>query len=111
MDVLQSYFDFEELRPAVVPRVKDRVEAVGQHISDWSNFKGGAATAAANPKYCCEWAFYESGRPIILSLWHSGMVLTGEGVVVCQLNTTTLSSSLSVIKGKKVTANRAFRFD
>ena len=58
-----------DLKPIAKARVIDLVEAAGVDISDWSDFKGGTARAAVNPKYCYEWAFIEPGKLVVLNLW------------------------------------------
>jgi len=44
----------------------DLVSEAGVDISDWANFNG---HAAANPKYCFEWAFVETGKVVVINLW------------------------------------------
>jgi 5-methylcytosine-specific restriction enzyme A len=51
-------------------RVFDLVREAGLDVSAWGNFSRGPKWAAANPKYCYEWAFVEPGRVVILNLWH-----------------------------------------
>lgn len=57
-----------ELQPTEQHRVMDLVKEAGIDVSQWSNFKGGAARAAANPKFCYEWAFTEEGKAVVLNL-------------------------------------------
>jgi hypothetical protein len=42
----------ESIRPTTSRRVIDLVQEAGVDVSDWSNFKGGAADAGRNPRYC-----------------------------------------------------------
>lgn len=61
----------EDLKPVEKRRVFDLVQEAGLDVSDWANFSRGPKWAAANPKYCYEWAFIEPGRVVILNLWHA----------------------------------------
>src|SRR2546428_13548293 len=61
----------EELRPLERRRVFDLVREAGLDVGAWGNFSRGPKWAAANPKYCYEWAFVEPGRVVILNLWHA----------------------------------------
>lgn len=77
--------EITELRPRERPRVIDLVRAAGVDVSDWSNFKGGAARAALNPKYCYEWSFLQPGKLAVLSLWHASM-RNANGAITQDLN-------------------------
>ena len=55
----------------------DLVSAAGVNTDDWGNYKGGPQKAAANPKYCYEWAFVEPDKVVVLNLWHK-LFLEGE---------------------------------
>jgi 5-methylcytosine-specific restriction protein A len=59
----------EDLTPVEKRRVYDLVKDAGLDVSDWANYSRGTKWAAANPKYCYEWAFLEPGRLVILNLW------------------------------------------
>ena len=59
-----------EIKPKEFHQVYDLVKEVGIDVSDWANFKGGKAKAAANPKYCYEWSFLQPGKTVVLNLWH-----------------------------------------
>ena len=61
----------EILKPRDKRRVFDLVKEAGLDVSNWANFSRGPKYAAANPKYCYEWAFIEPGRVVILNLWHA----------------------------------------
>jgi 5-methylcytosine-specific restriction protein A len=63
----------EDLKPSKKPRVFDLVQEVGLNVSDWANFSRGPKWAAANPKYCYEWAFVEPGRVVIVNLWFTSL--------------------------------------
>lgn len=63
-----------ELRPLALERVIELVEKAGLDVSDWSNYKRGGTNPGANPKYCYEWAFKESGRLVVCNLWRNRMV-------------------------------------
>ena len=48
----------------------DLVEEAGIDITDWAKSSNrGKKWAAANPKYCYEWAFIETGKVVVLNLW------------------------------------------
>lgn len=59
-----------DLKPRLAARVIDLVAAAGHDVSDWKNFKGGVKREASNPKYCYEWAFVQSEKPVVLCLWY-----------------------------------------
>jgi hypothetical protein len=40
-----------EIKPSTRQRVMDLVQAAGLDVTDWANYRGGAAKAATNPKY------------------------------------------------------------
>lgn len=63
----------ENLRPANKPRVYDLVQEAGVDVSEWEASKGNAVNAAANPKYCYNWAFVQRGKLVVLCLWHENM--------------------------------------
>ena len=73
------------IKPSTRQRVFDLVRAAGIDVSDWARFAGGEERAASNPKYCYEWAFVESGRIVVLTIWHSAMS-ERNGVVSADLN-------------------------
>lgn len=73
--------DLEELRPRRRRTVMSLVAAAGVDVSDWARFGGGARRAAANPRYCFEWAFLERGRVAVISLWFHQLELIGDRVV------------------------------
>jgi 5-methylcytosine-specific restriction enzyme A len=70
-----------DLRPTSSARLIDLVARAGFDVSDWGNYKRGAAYASQNPKYCYEWSFVEPGRLVLLSLWYQNMSVEGELVV------------------------------
>jgi len=61
-----------EMRSPKRLRVMDLVKAAGLDVREWSKFKGGKDKAAANPKFCYEWAFV-GDQVVVLNLWHSLM--------------------------------------
>lgn len=75
----------EEIRPLEHRRVIDLVAEAGVDVSDWANFRGGAANAAANPRYCYEWAFVEPGIVVVLNIWFERMRVA-DGVIFQELN-------------------------
>lgn len=74
-----------EITPRTRALVHDLVKEAGVDVSDWANYKRGAAHASSNPKYCYEWAFIEPDKVVVLNLWHAGMTETN-GVIQDQLN-------------------------
>jgi 5-methylcytosine-specific restriction enzyme A len=70
-----------ELRPTQKQKVIDLVRAAGIDVSDWANFEGGKARAAANPKYCFEWSFVEPKKTAVLNLWFEQMRPRGQDIV------------------------------
>lgn len=76
----------DEILPKHRLRLMDLVEAAGVDVSDWANCKGGAARAAANPKYCYEWSFVEPGKVVVFNLWHNQMEESNGGVIARKLN-------------------------
>lgn len=63
--------DLPTLRPTEHRRVMDLVQEAGLDVSDWGNYAGGPTRAAANPKYCYEWAFVQPGTVVVLNVWYS----------------------------------------
>jgi hypothetical protein len=61
-------------------RVIDLVRQAGIDTRGWANFKGGPEKAAANPRYCYEWAFVNS-RVVVLSLWRESFEQEGNKTV------------------------------
>lgn len=70
-----------ELQPTEKRKVIDLVRAAGIDVSDWANFEGGKARAAANPKYCFEWSFVEPKKVAVLNLWFEQMKQRGQDIV------------------------------
>mgnify|MGYP001176895203 CR=1 FL=1 len=96
----------DEIRPLKHYRVMDLVAEAGVDVSDWDNFKGGAANAAANPKYCYEWAFVEPGIVAVLNIWFEKMQVS-DGEIFQELNLRKDSLETS----NPVWRRRAQRFD
>ena len=61
----------EDLKPIEKKRVFDLVKEAGLDVTDWANYSRGPRWAAANPKYCYEWAFVQAGRVVIVNLWYA----------------------------------------
>lgn len=51
----------------------DLFERAGVDVSDWANYKRGASSPAANPKYCYEWALKQPGKVVVCNLWAGNM--------------------------------------
>ena len=56
----------DDLTPKTKHRLMDLVERAGVDVSDWANYKGGKARAAANPNYCLESAFMQPDECVVL---------------------------------------------
>jgi 5-methylcytosine-specific restriction protein A len=74
-----------DIQPTRAERIMTLVQNAGIDISDWSNFRGGKARAASNPKYCYEWSFIQPGKVIVLNLWYKELVQEN-GVIFQNLN-------------------------
>jgi 5-methylcytosine-specific restriction protein A len=82
------------------------VRDAGLDVSDWEASKGGAKSAAANPKYCYNWSFVDDGKKLVLlNLWHSNMAEQAD-VVTCQWNARDIAE-----KSRGVTVRRAMAMD
>ena len=76
----------DEIAPKERLRLMDLVQAAGVDVSDWANYRGGAAKAAANPKYCYQWSFVEPGKVVVFNLWHGQMQINDGEVITRKLN-------------------------
>jgi 5-methylcytosine-specific restriction protein A len=102
----------DDLRPVDRRRVFDLVKEAGLDVSDWANFARGRAWAAANPKYCYEWAFVESGRVVVLNLWHAQLREERRaGTLTWSGNLRTWARRQSGSRSKPVWQKRAEAFD
>lgn len=63
----------DEIKPSKRQRFFDLAQAAGVDVSDWSNYKKGTVSPAANPKYCYEWALVQPQKVVVLNLWHESM--------------------------------------
>lgn len=102
----------DDIRPTEKRRVRDLVHEAGIDVSDWANFLGGQKKAAANPKYCYEWAFQVPDRLVVLNLWNDSLKFE-EGKVIAQINPQEFAAkvSRSPARGKGVLKARAARLD
>jgi 5-methylcytosine-specific restriction protein A len=100
----------DDLRPTGRNRVIDLVSASGVDVADWANFGRGAKWAAANPKYCYDWAFLEPGKLLVLNLWHAHIRETG-GAISVALNMRKDSAALAAKGGKTLWVRRAATVD
>jgi len=75
----------EELSPREAHRVYDLLQEAGFDVSDWGNYAKGPHKAAANPRYCYEWAFTDPAKGVLLCLWHSELLSSGSATW-CDLN-------------------------
>jgi 5-methylcytosine-specific restriction protein A len=72
----------KEITPKQHLRLMDLVKEAGVDVSNWANCKGGAA----NPKYCYEWSFIESGKVVVFNLWHDQMEESNGEIITRKLN-------------------------
>ncbi len=100
----------EQLRPTGRRRVIDLVRDAGIDVSDWSNFKGGAARAATNPKYCYEWSFCVPGQVVVLNVWFQHIKLS-KGRIIIEDNLRETVAFYSGTPGKGMWIKRAEAFD
>jgi 5-methylcytosine-specific restriction enzyme A len=100
----------KEIVPKQRLRLMDLVQAAGVDVSDWVNFAGGESRAASNPKYCYEWSFVESGKVVVLNLWHAHFV-EQNGIVQRTLNMREFSHVCRESHHRPVCANRAIKMD
>jgi 5-methylcytosine-specific restriction protein A len=99
-----------EIKPSTRQRVIDLVHSAGLDISDWANYRGGAAKAATNPRYCYAWAFIEPGAVVILNLWYQNMRLT-KGRILQTLNLRQRAAVLARTASAGVWKTRALQVD
>lgn len=99
-----------QIMPKKRNRVMDLVCAAGVNIDDWENFKGGAQKAAANPKYCYEWAFVEPKKVVVLSLWFEALI-ERDGKIVRDFNMRKSAQEYGQLPGKAIWSTRALRMD
>jgi 5-methylcytosine-specific restriction enzyme A len=88
-----------ELKPVQPQRVMDLAKFAGLDVSGWSKYKRGAENAAANPKYCYEWALMQRGGPVVCNLWWDE-IDSVRGIVEQRLNVHGENSS-SVRKARR----------
>lgn len=88
----------------------DLVSEAGVDITDWANYKGGKARAAANPKYCYEWSFENPGQLYVLNLWFDHMEQDGDEIFQ-EINFRPIILEYERNKSKKVWARRARKLD
>lgn len=59
----------EELDPRGIRSVMELVAEAGLDVSEWASGRGGVRRAANNPRFCFEWAYFQTGRALVLNLW------------------------------------------
>ena len=62
-----------EIRPTSRNLIINLVRDAGIDVSNWKNFRTGdnELRAAANPKYCYEWAFIEPKKVVAINFWYA----------------------------------------
>jgi 5-methylcytosine-specific restriction protein A len=99
-----------QIMPKRRNRIMDLVSTAGVNTDDWENYKGGPQKAAANPKYCYEWAFVEPGKVVVLTLWHE-MIIERDGRLVREFNIRQSAQEYGEFPGKVMWGIRATRAD
>lgn len=102
--------DLSELKPSRRHRIIVLVSAAGVDVSDWGNYKGGKANAAANPKYCYEWSFVEPNKVVVLNLWYDSM-RECDGTIVQDHNFRENAHKYALLPNKSVWKKRALNMD
>ncbi len=75
---------FTEIKPIHRLKIFDLVEEAGFDVSDWIGSSNDPRGFKANPKYCYEWSFIQTGHFVILNLWYAAM--REEGARIFQKN-------------------------
>lgn len=99
--------DLAALQPTRKDHVFDLVRAAGIDVSDWIASSNDQRGYKANPKYCYEWSFIESGIVVVLNLWHDAM--TEEQGLIVQRNN--FRSDARDNAGKPTWVRRATKLD
>jgi len=99
-----------EIMPKKHARVIDLVSAAGVNVDDWENVQGGPHKAAANPKYCYEWAFVQPKKVVVLNLWYEALV-ERNGKIVRDLNMRESAKEFGQLPYKAIWGLRALRMD
>ena len=102
--------ELENLKPPEYQRVMDLVRDAGIDVSDWANFSRGPRWAAANPKYCYEWAFVRPEHVVVLNVWHAQLQPRG-GTLIIEGNFREDAEFYSKPGGRAVWQQRAAKFD
>lgn len=100
----------QELHPTRPARVMDLVAAAGLDTSDWGNYAKGPKYAAANPRYCYNWAFIEPKKQVLLFLWYDELRDVG-GQIVQQLNYRQYAAALPQAAARGAWAKRSLEMD
>ena len=90
----------------------DVVREAGIDVADWARWSGGAAKAAANPKYCYEWSFVEPHKLVVLNVWFRALREQG-GKITLQDNLRESAALHSKNRkgGGPIWHKRALKFD
>lgn len=100
----------EELIPRKAARVYDLVREAGHDVSDWGNYAKGPSKAAANPRYCYEWAFVDPAQGVVLCLWHAELSTDGRATW-CEPNLRAYIKQAQRLGGDSNWLTRAGRVD
>ncbi|TNE41652.1 MAG: HNH endonuclease [Sphingomonadales bacterium] len=99
-----------DLKPTQRLHVFDLVEEAGFDVTDWVESSNDPRGPKANPKYCYEWSFIQSGKLVILNLWYSAMREEG-GLIVQRGNFREDAEYHRTMTRKSSWAKRALRSD
>lgn len=93
--------ELENLRPTEYRRVMDVVRDAGIDVTDWGNYSRGPNWAAANPKYCYEWAFIRPEHVVVLNVWYN-QIKPRDGTMIIEGNFREDAEFYSQAGGKSV---------
>lgn len=102
--------ELEKLRPTQSQRVMDVVRDAGIDVTEWANYSRGTKWAAANPKYCYEWAFVRPEHVVVLNVWFDDL-RERDGVIILEGNIRDDAEFYSQSGGKAIWQKRAKSFD
>jgi 5-methylcytosine-specific restriction enzyme A len=91
---------WSEITPTKLLLVRDLVRSAGIDVSDWGDYKGGEARAAANPKYCYEWSFVKPKKLVVLNVWVNQLV-ERDSTLVRDFNTRTFAQRTSPVQKRR----------
>ena len=67
-----------DLKPTKKLLVMNLLAEAGVDVSQWKHYNG--SNPAANPKYCYNWSFEQSGELVVVCLWHDSLEEIGQDI-------------------------------